>query len=647
MPDIDPIALARSGSMSLEELFAATADLESKQEHDALLTLYRTWIASADIPDVPSSCWHNIGLLLLRKKDYFLAEQAIFNANKIDAESPILATALATIQSQPDYSKPDEVFYRLFDLARSGYISEHDMDMASRALNAPASLFIYFELMRLWLNNASSPKSAAHWLNFGLLAQNLDYPICARKAFLKAFDTAPCDSTIIDRILELDPSGEWSDRPGLLMRKRLLNPEEPSAAAIRQAGEYYIKNRERFVASGHGLGATWDNQARMMRDFIDTNTSVKSSVDFAIKIDFESRDRLSETDFAQALEMRADMERDYPHEKDVALYFSDSPIAPEDTVRRDGGVLVSKYLYYFARRIFKIANQIGKHDTIVDIGAGTGLHGLLWFLSGRLAPKTYIIVDIPESLYFSQLYLTAHLGEDQVGMVQDGGISPHLGKKVILVPVHEIESLYGLDIDVVTNFGSLQEMSEYWVDFYRGVLSRLNTRYFYSCNYFGQHAHSMHDSRNLWSARLSPEWRTYSIDLNPYFLRKISPTIVADHVFKKHDEPLGGKYLSSKFDELLHDRAVSLLNLFELLDVFRLTLSVDHAARIVKKFQNTYFKEVLFLARWLSSDAGAKLSPEMKDIVAKTRQRLTSQSNGGNDLFAWPERIIEKPAAPA
>ena len=318
-----------------------------------------------------------------------------------------------------------------------------------------------------------------------------------------------------------------------------------------------------------------------------------------------------------------------PTRENVLPYFSNSPLALPNTVRRDGNVLVSKYLYYFSQRLLKATSLIARPEVVCDIGAGTGLIGRLWFMSGRLAPRTYIIIDLPETLYFSQLYLMAHLGEDQVGMVQEGGLAPHRDKKVILVPIDRIGSLYDTRIDLVTNFGSMQEMSEYWVDFYRGVFDRIDATFFYSCNYFAQPANLLGESANLWSPRLGPSWRTFSAEINPWAIRMLTPRSHVEWIAKKHDRPLPEGSLADRFDELLRHRPVEASNLFELMDLFRLTLSPAHAAAIVEKYRSTHYKEVLFLAQWLSSDGAAELPSELKETVDGVRRRLASLRSGG------------------
>ena len=465
--------------------------------------------------------------------------------------------------------------------------------------------------------------------------QVLNRPAAAVDALRAAQALEPCDLAPIDRLLALDPAGERSERSALLARRRLLAPEEPPMEVVHKARRHYQRNSEVFAKAFPSAGARWGEYARRMREFIAQNDSALAAAHFAqSQVDFESREECTDGAFLLAQGMRDLLAQDFPEARDVLAGFSDSPLALPATVRRDGHALVSKYLYYFARRVLKATSLIGRPEVVCDIGAGTGLTGRLWFLSGRLAPRTYIILDLPETLYFSQLYLTAHLGEDQVGMVQEDGLQPHRDKKVILVPIDRVDSLCEMPIDLVTNFGSLQEMSEYWVDFYHRLFDRLDARYFYSCNYFAQPANLLAESANLWAPRLGRRWRTFSAEINPWAIRMLSPRNHLEWIVKRHDHALRDDHLADHFEELLRHRACDPRNLFELIDVFRLTHAPEHAARIVEKYRSANYKEVLFLAQWLAT--GAPCPAELRNVVDEVRLRLTALRQGGVEAVVWP-----------
>ena len=86
----------------------------------------------------------------------------------------------------------------------------------------------------------------------------------------------------------------------------------------------------------------------------------------------------------------------------------------------------------------------------------------------------------------------------------------------IVRPPHGKPYLDKLDkpVDLVINTGSMQEMTDEWIDFYIDWLARFDTRYFYSLNYVAQPLSIMGESRHLWTQRLGPNWATRHMRLN-------------------------------------------------------------------------------------------------------------------------------------
>lgn len=444
-------------------------------------------------------------------------------------------------------------------------------------------------------------------------------------------EAEPCDIELIHRLLRADPS----KNAALKKRLRLVEGEDLPEAVVLEARRLYEKNSAAFNAAFPDAGARWGEYARRMRQFILENRSARESILFAqTGVDFESRQDFDEESADLAGRHRQMLHDDYPDWEPLLRGISDSPMGLASTMRKVGNIWISRYLYHFARRIFKVARTIGRAEIVCDIGGGTGLTGRMWLMSGAMAPKTYLIIDLPESLYFSQLYLQAHLGAKQVGMVEDEGLAPHLDKPVILVPIDRIPALDGLRIDLVTNFGSMQEMSEYWVDFYSGVLDRLDARFFYSQNYFAQPVSSLQESANLWAPRLGPKWRSYSVEIDPPMIRMVTTRIFVDWFLKKHDEAQSEEKLLAHFEECILHRAPDAVNLFELIDMFRLAQSRAFALRIIEKFQRFDFKEVLYLAEWIK----ARYAPPHPALLEAVIERMSALRAGGVESLVWSLR---------
>tara|TARA_Y100000310_G_C20688251_1_gene820512 strand:- start:2194 stop:3198 length:1005 start_codon:yes stop_codon:yes gene_type:complete len=103
--------------------------------------------------------------------------------------------------------------------------------------------------------------------------------------------------------------------------------------------------------------------------------------------------------------------------------------------------------------------------TVVEIGGG---YGAMAYLFKKVLPHiNYIIVDIPEALYFSMMYL---------GIVS---------KEVFeFVPNYLIETLSSKKIDLIININSIAELPKEHVDFYLPLLSKMAGRHgvFIECN---------------------------------------------------------------------------------------------------------------------------------------------------------------------
>ena len=140
----------------------------------------------------------------------------------------------------------------------------------------------------------------------------------------------------------------------------------------------------------------------------------------------------------------------------------------------DGGysTIFLTHLYYYLQ-IAKIP-----HDTVLEIGGGYG--GLARIFKLANPDVRYILTDLPESLFFADVFLRANFPHATIRYAGEEGEFDFL-----LVPAHQTECLNGLDIDVAINTGSFQEMTEDANRFWMALLQkRTNTRHLYSFNYF-------------------------------------------------------------------------------------------------------------------------------------------------------------------
>jgi len=137
------------------------------------------------------------------------------------------------------------------------------------------------------------------------------------------------------------------------------------------------------------------------------------------------------------------------------------------------------HLYICLRNI----EIIKRFDRVMEIGAGYGELARIFKII--IPGLIYTIIDLPEALFFSYLYLTINFPDMKIIWL-DGKPETDLdGFDFVLVPAQLSNFVEGKKFDLVLNTGGFQEMTleavEFWINFIQSVIS---TRFFYSVNRF-------------------------------------------------------------------------------------------------------------------------------------------------------------------
>jgi hypothetical protein len=152
--------------------------------------------------------------------------------------------------------------------------------------------------------------------------------------------------------------------------------------------------------------------------------------------------------------------------------------------------------------------------------------------------------------------------------------------------------------DLVVNTGSMQEMTDEWIDFYIQWLAKYHTRYFYSLNYIAQPLGVMGESRNLWSQRLGAEWSTRHLRLNIPLLDLEGPTRdFLEVLYEKSPAPGSLREWS-----IYRGRVLSKPTYVEGLDLLRQDFTIENAKTFVKTVMEAmpyHPKELLYIIKWL------------------------------------------------
>jgi len=206
----------------------------------------------------------------------------------------------------------------------------------------------------------------------------------------------------------------------------------------------------------------------------------------------------------------------------------DSPFSISSSMENFDGlkysnIFLSHLQYYLRLR----KSVLGEFDRVLEIGGGYG--GLARIFQAQRQLQ-YIIVDLPGSLVFSYTFLRLNFPEATFCTITTGDeLSRSGGDKTdfVFVPPQFLSCLAGLDVDVVVNTGSMQEMPQETVDFFMNYIqSLMKVRYFYSHNYFISAKQEYVETSggvgappgNLICPKLDAEWEITFSRLDPWGL---------------------------------------------------------------------------------------------------------------------------------
>lgn len=137
----------------------------------------------------------------------------------------------------------------------------------------------------------------------------------------------------------------------------------------------------------------------------------------------------------------------------------------------------------FCHRI--LANAEHPIRRVLEIGGGYG--GLARMMKLLQPNVQYVILDLPEQLFFTHLFLRGSFPNARFQFVDRKGPVAWEGFDFVLVPVPFIDGLAGTSFDLVANTASFGEMTQQAVNRYmRFIHNEIHTRYFYSVNRYGR-----------------------------------------------------------------------------------------------------------------------------------------------------------------
>jgi len=356
------------------------------------------------------------------------------------------------------------------------------------------------------------------------------------------------------------------------------------------------------------------------------------------RIDFDHREPVEAC--AHLFQLHAEtLRNEFPHFAMLVDELGDSRFSRPETMMAAHNQFASNVFFFHLRYLLFCLTHVPQTETICEIGGGYGAPARLWLLNPIRRVSRYFIVDFPESLFFAEVFLNCNFPEIDLRYVLDSGPLDRVGNSkqtVILCPIHLLEALSRISFDLVINTGSMQEMTEDWIEFWMGWLDRQDARWFYSLNYFAQPLSYMAEGGNTWSPRLGSGWAARLLRFDPAFVRQQTARNFGEMLAEKI--PGGGQEMGGEARlrfNLLRHRVLDGQTLMEAMELVRLKFDAEMMfellGRILKEMPFVP-KEAYFLADHLSRHGFRALSSDQQQTLSKQfdklkRLRATGQEN--------------------
>ena len=243
--------------------------------------------------------------------------------------------------------------------------------------------------------------------------------------------------------------------------------------------------------------------------------------------------------------------------------------------------------------------------SVFEIGGGYGAPARMWKLTAGV--DRYAVADFPECLFFAEVFLRANFPDADLLYVREPADAARAGEAdFVLCPIQHVESLKGIHFDLAVNTGSIQEMTEEWVDFWMDYLDAANVSLFYSLNYFAQPLELMAESKNTWSPRPHPRWAARLLRTEPYFVKTQTTRVYAETMYEKGDS--ADVEAANRAFELYDHRFFDVQCMLEQMDAVRVTRDAGQMWRLLERIMEELGwvpKEAYWLAEQLASNGAA------------------------------------------
>lgn len=444
-------------------------------------------------------------------------------------------------------------------------------------------------------------------------------------------------------------SGEAPPRQTSLADNRIeTSPPDPNEPTSEQAGRTgdddlilataranYLRNAD-YGRDLPDLGNRWGVFKQEMSRRIMNFASAVEAIEFGqLRCSFDHRGPIDESALAEINFARLLLACEYPRYAHLIDSFSDTPASAPGTylpftTPSGTSVLASKILYFHAFYILTVLTQIGKVTSVCEIGGGYGNPAMLW-MNCPIGPiHRYCIIDLPESLFFAEVFLRSALPDVEISYLQDADeLARDKGKRaILLVPIQHHRATSQMPFDVVVNTGSLGEMPDPWVAFWATWLDHQRATHFYSHNYFANPVDQLFEGRATFAPRVTEAWEVkYVRAMNPVMFFQSAGRRAAEIVFSRANSPADHGELGCSLRGL-NAVQLSLENYvtFAYKAASNSRSTLNDTAELMKKVERDFGYspvELLYLARQVESNENFRLmNAALREYVTNLRQSL-------------------------
>ena len=356
---------------------------------------------------------------------------------------------------------------------------------------------------------------------------------------------------------------------------------------------------------------------------------------------FESRISRDETEL-YATNQEIHLANRFPQFKEGFRSFVESAASDPDTTTVVFGRPVSAPLYANMTFFLECHARLDPYpQAVCEIGGGYGGPARLWLTNAINRPRRYVIVDLPESLFFSEVFLKCEFGPKKVHYVA----SPEPIEDcvldeaaVVLCPVPFYEALRETAFDLAYNTLSMQEMSDAYVDFYSAWLDRQKVSHFYSFNYAAQPADEHPESANWGAPRLSRKW--HPVWVGPY---AAGPSPAVHVLAQKHENEADWIEEGRQILDECMARPCDASTFTLMIMAVRLVNQAAETCSVIRRALSTMTvvpREIMLLISWLSEQNGSNaLSAEDLILVEQAKAALLAHGEAQGKAAPYLETI--------